>query len=97
MTDINAAKPATAETVNRLQTDQLGGSIKATNNSGKRRAQEAIRAPFVIVYAGTQCIGFAMNRGPMGLEAIGADDISRGFFTNIDAAATALAKSGGEQ
>ncbi len=47
---------------------------------------------FVTVNDGGRCVGFVMNRGPMGHEAVDADGRPIGFFASLPEAAVALKK-----
>jgi hypothetical protein len=46
----------------------------------------------VIVHDGSCCIGFVLNRGPMGHEAVDPDGRSVAFFASVPEAAAALFK-----
>jgi hypothetical protein len=54
------------------------------------------RPAFVSVCDGARCLGFVMNRGPMGHEAVDPDGRSVAFFASVSEAARALFKLGGE-
>jgi hypothetical protein len=51
---------------------------------------------FITVNDGGRCLGFVMNRGPMGHEAVDPDGRSIAFFASVPEAAAALFKNGGE-
>jgi hypothetical protein len=58
-------------------------------------ATSTTRSPMVTVYAGRECLGFVLNCGPLGFEAIAADGAtSRGMFPSRSEAADALAGNG---
>jgi hypothetical protein len=46
--------------------------------------------PLSYVYDGRECLGFILNRGKLGFEAIDRDERSLGFFQTEREAATAI-------
>ena len=47
-------------------------------------------SPLSYVYDGRECLGFILNRGKLGFEAIDRDERSLGFFQTEREAATAI-------
>jgi hypothetical protein len=71
----------------------VGGDLKL---GGKDR-HDAIPDPIQMkaVYDGQQCCGFIYSRGPRGIEAYNADQISLGIFLTAKAAADAICAARG--
>jgi hypothetical protein len=49
--------------------------------------------PLLSVYSGRECVGFLLNRGKTGIEAVDPDGVSRGLFPNQRQAIGALGGS----
>jgi len=54
---------------------------------------ELIRPALLSVYSGRDCIGFLLNRGKVGYEALDANEKSLGVFPSEKAAADAISGS----
>jgi hypothetical protein len=52
----------------------------------------ADKPSLIPVHDGGRCLGFVLNRGPMGHEAVDADGRSVAFYASVSEAAAALFK-----
>ena len=53
---------------------------------------EAFKPALLSVYSGRDCIGFVLNRGKVGYEALDANEKSLGIFPTERAAADAISE-----